>query len=122
MLRIMLLVTGLVAGCADPTPIAAIGLADGASVAVFGRGMLDIGVSAITGRDCSIVRLDKGQTYCVPTGPPPTERFCTRTLAAADCWADAAQAGRSGIGDTPAPTAAQDRYRAARWPKTLTFE
>lgn len=120
--RIMLLATSLLANCADPTPIAAIGLADGASVAVFGRGMLDIGVSAITGRDCSVVRLDKGQTYCVPTAPPPPERFCTRTLAVADCWVDAEQPGRPGIGDTPAPNAAQDHYRAARWPKSVTFE
>jgi len=49
------------AGCAkwvDPT--GALIAADVASVVVFGRGIADIGVSAISGRDCSIVRLDQG--------------------------------------------------------------
>jgi hypothetical protein len=122
MRHIMLLAACFLAGCADPTPVAAIGLADGASVAVFGRSVLDIGVSAITGRDCSVVRLDKGQTYCAPTDPPLPERFCTRTLAAVDCWTGAELPTRTGVGDTPAPNPSQERYRAARWPKSLTFE
>jgi hypothetical protein len=116
-----LLLAILLAGCVNATP-SAIGIADGASVAVFGRGVIDIGVSAVTGRDCSVVRLEKGQTYCAPTDPPPAERICTRTLATVDCWPDATELARTGVGDTPPPNAAQERYRAARWPKSLTYE
>jgi hypothetical protein len=111
----------LLAGCVNATPTA-IGIADGASVAVFGRGVIDIGVSAATGRDCSVVRLEQGQTYCTPTDPPMPERFCTRSLGQPDCWADATPRNRPGIGDTPPPSPAQERFRTARWPKTLTFE
>jgi hypothetical protein len=97
-------------------------MADGASVAVFGRGVLDLGYSAVSGRDCSVVRLDKGQTYCAPTAPPPPERLCTRTLGTVDCWTEGAIAGRNSGGDTPPPTIAQQRYRSARWPKSLSLE
>ena len=111
-------------GCAHPAALAALGAAEGTSVAVFGRGVGDLVVSAISGRDCSIVRLDKGLTYCASTDPPPAERFCTRSLGTPDCWdpAVAPATDRTGIGDTPAPNAAQAKYRAARWPKSLTYE
>jgi len=38
-----------------------------------------------------------------------------------DCWADPAllPAPRQGVADGPAATPAQQRYRAARWPKSL---
>jgi hypothetical protein len=117
----MLLLALLLAGCVNATP-SAISITDAASVAVFGRGVIDMGVSAVTGRDCSVVRLDKGQTYCAPTDPPPPERLCTRTLATVDCWPEAAGPARPGVGDTPPPNAAQERYRTARWPKSLTYE
>ena len=112
------------AGCANAAPAAALLAAEGASVAVFGRGIVDIAVSAISGRDCSIVRLDKGQTYCEPIDRPNPEPFCTRSLGVVDCWNPviAASLARPGVGDTPPPNLAQDKYRRARWPKTLTFE
>ena len=112
------------AGCAHPAALAALGAAEATSVAVLGRGVGDFVVSAISGRDCSIVRLDKGQTYCAPIDPPAPERFCTRSLGTPDCWdpAVAAAMDRPGVGDTPAPSAAQAKYRAARWPKSLTYE
>ena len=111
-------------GCANAAPAAALLAAEGASVAVFGRGIVDIVVSAISGRDCSIVRLDKGQTYCEPVDPPNKEPFCTRSLGVVDCWDPvlAAAMARSGVGDTPPPNRAQEKYRTARWPKTLTYE
>lgn len=111
-------------GCANPTPAAALLAAEGASVAVFGRGIVDLGVSAISGRDCSIVRLDKGQTYCAPVDRPNAEPFCTRSLGVVDCWDPvlAAAMQRPGVGDTPPPNLAQEKYRAARWPKSLTYE
>jgi len=93
------------------------------SIAVFGRGVGDIGVSALSGRDCSVVRLDRGQTYCAAREAAPAPGpFCTRSLGTVDCWADPGNLpGRyGGVGDAPPPTAAQERYRGAPWPKALT--
>ena len=126
-LRRLVVVIPLCAGllsCASAAPAAALLAAEGATVAVFGRGIIDVAVSAISGRDCSIVRLDKGQTYCEPIDPPNPEAFCTRSLGTVDCWdpVTAAYLARPGVGDTPLANRAQQRYRAARWPKSLTFE
>ncbi len=68
---------------------------------VFGRGSFDMAYSAVSGRDCSIVRLDRGESYCKPkeTAPPP-QPFCTRTLGMAECFADPAA-----LPDHPTPLA-----------------
>jgi hypothetical protein len=121
-MRILLLLP-LLAACTVPAPVIGLGAADVASVAVFGRGIGDIGVSAISGRDCSIVRLDKGQTYCAPLDPGPAcPVFCTRSLGSVDCWRNPERFSvpPRRLADTPPPTLAQERYRAAPWPKTLT--
>ena len=80
-MRALLLMLCLTA-CSGPAGVTtALVAAEAATVTVFGRGVADIGVSAITGRDCSIVRLDKGQTYCAPRYLGPDEpAFCTRSL------------------------------------------
>lgn len=110
----------LLGGCGWEPPGALLA-ADAASVVVFGRGLGDIGYSALSGRDCSVVRLERGQTYCVPKAGPVREAFCTRTLATVDCWADPAipAVARPNVADTPAPNVAQLRYRDAPWPKSL---
>ena len=114
----------LVPGCAHwVEPTGALAAADVASVVVFGRGIADIGVSAISGRDCSIVRLDRGLTYCAPADPPPDPGpFCTRSLGTVDCWInpEALPMPQRSVADGPAPTLAQEQYRHARWPKSLT--
>ena len=111
--------TGL-AGCGWEPPGALLA-ADAASVVVFGRSIGDLGYSAISGRDCSVVRLDKGQTYCAPQADPVRTAYCTRTLAAVDCWSGPAlgAVNRPGVGDTPPPTQAQLRFQASRWPRSL---
>lgn len=111
-------------GCSSAAPVAALAAAEGATVAVFGRGIVDVVVSAISGRDCSVVRLEQGKTYCDPIDPPRTEPYCTRSLGAVDCWdlAVVPAIRRPEVGDTPLPNRAQRRYQAARWPKSLTFE
>jgi len=117
---LLLLLTGL-SGCVGVGVAAGVELA---SVAVLGRGVVDVGVSAVTGRDCSIVRLDRGQTYCEAREPlVRPQPFCTRTLAAVTCWEDPAllPTQQTEVGDTPPPTPEQLRYRAARWPKSLFF-
>ena len=110
--------------CGSAAPVTALAAAEGTSVAVFGRGIVDLAVSAISGRDCSIVRLDKRETYCAPVDPPNPAPFCTRSLGVVDCWDPvvAAAMQRPGVGDTPPPNLAQEKYRAARWPKSLTYE
>ena len=117
----LLFVLVLPCGCGWEPPGALLA-ADVASVVVFGRSLGDLGYSAISGRDCSVVRLDRGQTYCAPRDVAVREAYCTRTLGAVDCWADPAilPTVRAGVGDTPAPSVAQETYRAARWPKSLT--
>ena len=117
---IPLVLTILMAGCTDALPPLAV--ADAASVVVFGRGLADIGISAITGRDCSIVRLDRQQTYCAPLEPPyGPAPFCTRTLADVTCWSDPERFAvlPRPVADGPALTAAQESNRLARWPKSL---
>ncbi len=74
------------AGCAVEPTGALVG-ANVASVIVFGRGVGDALVSVASGRDCSIVRLEQGKTYCravepVPEPPP----YCTRSLGRVECW------------------------------------
>lgn len=121
-MRVLLLLPLLVA-CTVPAPVIGLGAADVAGVAVFGRSIGDIGVSAVTGRDCSIVRLDKGQSYCAPPDPgPPVPVFCTRSLGSVDCWRNPERFSMPmrQLADTPPPTLAQERYRAAPWPKALT--
>ncbi|WP_431268957.1 hypothetical protein [Dankookia sp. P2] len=57
------------------------------SVMVIGRSLPDAAVSAISGRDCSIVRLDQGQAYCrLPEPPPLPPPYCTRSIGRVDCW------------------------------------
>ena len=110
------------AACGGEPPGILLGV-EAASVVVFGRGIGDIAFSAISGRDCSVVRLDRGQTYCAPRTEPVREAYCTRTLATVDCWSGPAllSVNRPSVEDTPPPTDAQLRYRAARWPKSLAL-
>jgi hypothetical protein len=81
----------LLAGCGPAAPVAEIGVVvvSGASIPIFHRTPLDMLVSAATGRNCSVVNLDKGERYCRPKdrAPEPPE-FCTRSLGVPDCWDD----------------------------------
>lgn len=92
------------AGC-GPAVAPALGVYAGveiASVAVFHRGLGDMVVSAVSGRDCSIVRLDRGLSYCVPALPPAAPAYCTHTLGRVECWATL-PVGAAGVADPPDP-------------------
>ena len=82
--------------------------------------MPDIAVSAVTGRDCSIARLDRRLSYCAPSlDPPDPPPFCTRSIGGTDCWVTRPPAvpGDRGVVDGPASlTPAQEADRTARWP------
>lgn len=114
------LATLLVASCHPAaTPFVAIAAADAVSVAVFHRDGLDLAYSLATGRNCSIVRLDQGLSYCKPHDPPaPQPLFCARSLGVVDCYAEPAgllQHPR-GVADWPEQTAEQKAAGMARWP------
>jgi hypothetical protein len=103
-------------------PVAAVVAADAASVTVFGRGMGDLVISGVTGKDCSIVRLEQGKTYCKPTEPPPAAPpLCTRSLGLIDCWSNPMALNGPpphGVADGPSTlTPEQEEDRTARWPK-----
>ena len=92
-----------------------------ASVVVFGRAVPDLVVSGITGRDCSVVRLEQGHSYCraaeARLAPPP---FCTHSLGRVDCWANPADLTDRprGVADGPSRlTPAQEANRTPRWPE-----
>lgn len=91
-----------------------------ASVTLVGRSVPDILVSGVTGRDCSIVRIDRGLSYCGPRqdapGPPP---YCTRSIGSVDCWVTrpASIPMQRGVVDGPASlNPAQEADRTAWWP------
>jgi hypothetical protein len=108
-------------GCALPVSVAAYvgGGVPVASVAAIHRTPPDAVWSLVTGRDCSLVRLDQGKSYCKPEETPPEPvPFCTRSLARVDCWQDPATVpGRhAGVADAPALTAAQEADMVRGWP------
>jgi len=79
----------LLAGCgAPPAQVVPAAAAFGiGSIAVIQRSPLDAVYSILSGRDCSIVRLDEAKSYCRPIERVPiTEPYCTRSLGVVDCW------------------------------------
>jgi len=108
-------------GCgATPSDLAfGLGGAGVASVAILHRSPFDALWSLATGRDCSVVRLDKGESWCRPEEPPPEEPiFCTRSLGTVDCWREpAALPGHPrGVADGPRTlTPVQEADRTRRW-------
>ncbi|MDR3533207.1 MAG: hypothetical protein P4L90_21950 [Rhodopila sp.] len=90
------------------------------SVATIQRSPADAVYSWWTGRDCSIVRLDEGKSYCRPTEPKPEPPvFCTRSLGTVNCWEDPASVPGSPrpVADGPAGlTTEQEADRVRTWP------
>jgi hypothetical protein len=95
----------------------------GGCVPVFHRTLPDLIYSGVTGRDCSMVRLDRGDSYCRTVDPPlPPQPYCTRSLAGVDCWAQPERMSNlpPQVAELPhEPTAEQNRVRLARWPADL---
>jgi len=105
-------------GCASGVEIAA-GVTVG-SIATIQRTPLDAVVSVVRGKDCSVVRLDRGETYCREQEPPPAPvPYCTRSRGSVDCWLapPLAMPLPRGVADQPPGlTAAQEAHRTRRWP------
>lgn len=123
LLRLALLSTLLstLAGCGISLvePAGAFVAASAAAVPVFGRSVPDMLYSGLTGRDCSMIRLEQGKSYCRPIEPPPEVPIvCTRSLGVPDCWANPEALGPDvhAIADAPKPTPEQEAYRTRGWP------
>jgi hypothetical protein len=90
------------------------------SVATIHRTPVDAVVSLVTGKDCSMVRLDENKTYCRPIDPPPdAPPYCTRSLGVVDCWKDPAAMPDipPEVADGPRTlTPAQNADRTRTWP------
>jgi len=122
LILLMLLLPPFLGGCGPETPVvaAATVAVSGASIPIFHRTPIDMAVSAASGRDCSVVNLDRGERYCRPKDQPPEKPlFCTRSLGVPDCWADPAKLPNSPreIADGPRSlTPEQESDRTRRWP------
>lgn len=112
----------LLAGCGVPPaePLGAVFVLNAAAIPVIQRTPIDAIYSVITGQDCSVVRWDRGLSYCRPMEAPPTPPpFCSRSLGGVDCWRDPALLANRPheLADGPrALTAAQEADRTRRWP------
>ena len=78
-------------------------------------GAVDIVVSGVTGRDCSIAYLDARERYCRPEPEAVPEPHCTRSLGSVDCWVG------SPPGNPPPRAVGDARPPPARetWPQRL---
>lgn len=118
----LLLVLPLLVGCGlSPEQAATVGVASAVgSIAIIQRSPFDAVYSVLSGRDCSIVRLDAGKSYCKPIEPPPEPQpYCTRSLGVVDCWANPEKDPNIArqVGDIPhGLTKEQEADRVKGWP------
>jgi hypothetical protein len=81
---LLLLVLPLAACEAALVPTAAV---TGASLVFTAKTPVDHLASWVTGQDCSGVRLERHEPWCLgPRPEPPPTPFCTRALGGVDCW------------------------------------
>jgi len=116
------LLTVLIAGLATGgcVPAETVGAFEAASIPVIHRDLLDAIYSGITGKDCSVVRLDAYKTYCRPIEPPPPPPpYCSRGRGSVDCWLNPGDLKPvpPEVADGPMfLTPAQEANRLRRWP------
>lgn len=102
----------LVAGCEQPsvmqeriagTPVSLwLAGAEVASFAVLQRGLLDTVYSLVTGKDCSVLNIERRGEYCRSAAVAQPVAFCTRTIGDVDCWTVANPYGpQRAVTDTP---------------------
>lgn len=121
-LLIALAATAALTGCTAPDFMIAAGspvspgqpffLLDTVSLINTDKTLIDHALTLSSGKDCSTIRAQNEGSYCVdrpPMAPPPPPRqlYCYRTLAAVNCYEQAAMTGNDhliGTGYLPAPT------------------
>ena len=85
-MRFIMVLSGsiLLAACTAFPPFAGI---EGASTIITDKTLTDHVVSYTTGKNCSAVRVKRGQTYCEEDElNPKTALFCYRTIANVTCY------------------------------------
>jgi hypothetical protein len=116
--RLFALLLPLLAGGCVETVVTVTG-ASVAAVPLIGRTLPDVVVSAVSGQDCSLVRLDAGKTYCAPEEKPPVAPLvCTRSLGIVDCWHNPKDLSMpyTEVADGPRVlTPAQEAHRTRPW-------
>ena len=118
-MRPALILCLLLTACGEPASLLA-AATNIAVVPIFGRTLPDMVYSAAAGRDCSMVRVEQGKTWCREAGAEPKPQpFCTRSLGTVDCWiSEAAQPSppRRGVADGARPLSpTQERDRTQGW-------
>ncbi len=110
-------------GAANVADLNLAGAASLAAVPVLGRTLPDALYSAATGKDCSLVRMEQGKSYCRTPDPPwevvaKAQPVCSRSLGTVDCWSnpDVFNNRPASVADAPKPTAEQEAYRTRSWP------
>ncbi len=69
-------------------------------------------VSWITGRNCSILRVEAGKSYCEPKEKfVQAEEHCYKTLGGIDCYTDEQNQYGEEVGDTYIPTTKKEQRR-----------
>lgn len=112
----------LAAGCTDPpllqetiagTPLSLwIAGAEITSFAVLQRGMFDAVYSLITGKDCSVINIERRGEYCRSAVVAQPVAFCTRSIGDVDCWTVANPYGpQRPVTDIPPPPVARTPVR-----------
>ncbi len=86
----------MLSGCSEPpvlqetiagTPVSLwIAGASITSFAVAQRGLFDIAYSLVTGKDCSVINIERRGEYCRSEAVAQPVAFCTRSLGDVDCW------------------------------------
>jgi hypothetical protein len=119
-LPIVLVLPLTACGVSWTVPVGAFAGANLASIMALHRTLFDVIWSFAANRDCSIVWLDKGLSYCKPIeSEPPPLPYCTRTLGWVDCWTDPQvfiDPPRQ-VADGPYQlTPAQEKNRTRGWP------
>lgn len=90
----------LLGACEAMVPYAII---DGAMVVGTQKTMADHAISLASGKDCSLVRIDRGLTYCKEDEPaaPRPNLYCYRELAGVTCYSqpDPARNAKTQLGN-----------------------
>jgi hypothetical protein len=121
-LAALALAASLVAGCTDPpllqetiagTPLSLWLAGTGvASYAVLQRGVFDAVYSVVTGKDCSVINIERRGEYCRSVAVAQPIAFCTRSLGDVDCWTVANPYGpQRPVTDIPPPPVARTPVR-----------
>lgn len=122
MLPFLLLLAGCQAVGAPGAPLLAIPAAvEGLSLRAFGRTTGDSIVSLVTGEDCSIARIGRGEAYCGRDDAPAAAPLCTRSLGAVDCWTvpPAAWPAYRGVADGPATLSEAQENNRIGWARRV---